>query len=201
MIYGYIRVSTDKQDCENQKLGIEAKAKTLGGGIDKYIEDAGVSGMVKARKRNLWKIIKQGKQGDWLITSELSRLGRSTVDVLETCGILAQKGINVWFVKQNIGLDKSPMGKMMLAIMSAFAEMERDLISMRTKEAMAIRKQKGLTLGRKFGSKNKSYKLDDKKMFIIEELKKGVSKRKLAKKLKVAVPTLNRFLERRRILL
>ena len=196
MIYGYIRVSTDKQDCENQKLGIELKAKSLGYCVNKYIEDAGVSGTVKAKKRNLWKIVQQGKQGDWLITSELSRLGRSTVDVLETCGILAQKGINVWFVKQNIGLDQSPMGKMMLAIMSAFAEMERDLISMRTKEALALRKQKGRKLGREFGSKNNKYKLDDKKTFILQELENGISKRKLAKKLNVTVATLNRFLER-----
>ena len=166
MIYGYIRVSTDKQDCENQKLGIEQKAKELDVKIDKYIEDAGVSGIVKAKDRNLWKIIKEGKPGDWLITSELSRIGRSTIDVLETLAILEKKEINVWFVKQNIGLDNSPMGKMILAIMSAFAEMERDLISQRTKEALARKKKCGIKLGRELGSKNCKYKLDGKQKYM-----------------------------------
>ena len=192
MNYAYIRVSTDKQDCENQKLGIEQKAQSLGLKIDKYIEDAGVSGTVKAKKRNLWKIVQQGKQGDWLITSELSRLGRSTVDVLETCGILAQKGINVWFVKQNIGLDQSPMGKMMLAIMSAFAEMERDLISMRTKEALARIRANGKTLGRKLGSKNKHHKLEGKEAVLENLLQQNLSKREICKRLKVSYPTLRK---------
>lgn len=192
MNYAYIRVSTDKQDCENQKLGIEQKAQSLGLRIDKYIEDAGVSGTVKAKNRNLWKIVKQGKQGDWLITSELSRLGRSTVDVLETCGILAQKGINVWFVKQNIGLDQSPMGKMMLAIMSAFAEMERDLISMRTKEALARIRANGKTLGRKLGSKNKHHKLEGKEAVLENLLQQNLSKREICKRLKVSYPTLRK---------
>lgn len=193
MNYAYIRVSTDKQDCENQKLGIEQKAQSLGLKIDKYIEDAGVSGTVKAKKRNLWKIVQQGKQGDWLITSELSRLGRSTVDVLETCGILAQKGINVWFVKQNIGLDQSPMGKMMLAIMSAFAEMERDLISMRTKEALARIRANGKTLGRKLGSKNKHHKLEGKEAVLENLLQQNLSKREICKRLKVSYPTLRKY--------
>ncbi len=193
MIYGYIRVSTDKQDCENQKLGIEQKAKSLKLKIDKYIEDAGVSGTVKAKNRNLWKIVQKGKHGDWLITSELSRLGRSTVDVLETCGILAQKGINVCFVKQNIGLDQSPMGKMMLAIMSAFAEMERDLISMRTKEALARIRANGKTLGRKLGSKNKHYKLEGKEHTLKKLLQNNISKREICRKLSISYPTLRKY--------
>ena len=194
MIYGYLRVSTDKQSLENQKLGIELKAKSLGYCVNKYVEDAGVSGTVKAKKRNLWKIVQQGKQGDCLITSELSRLGRSTVDVLETCGILAQKGINVWFVKQNIGLDQSPMGKMMLAIMSAFAEMERDLISMRTKEALAARRMAGVHLGRIHGSKNKRHKLDGCKDFVLRQLERGHPKYKIAKKLHVCPRTLRTYI-------
>lgn len=195
MIYGYIRVSTDKQDCDNQKLGIEAKAQALGIKIDRYIEDAGVSGTVKAKNRNLWKIVKYGKAGDWLITSELSRLGRSTIDVLKTCDILAQKGINVWFVKQNIGVDQSPMGKMMLAIMSAFTEMERDLISLRTKEALTKCKIDGKKLGRPKGSKNKKCKLMGKEIQIKKLLEQNIPQTVIAKKMKISCPTLRKYLK------
>lgn len=195
MIYGYIRVSTDKQDCDNQKLCIESKAQTLGVKIDKYIEDAGVSGTVKAKNRNLWKIVKCGKKGDWLITSELSRLGRSTIDVLKTCDILAQKGVNVWFVKQNIGLDQTPMGKMMLAIMSAFAEMERDLISLRTREALARIKAEGRTIGRKTGSKNKHNKLEGKEDILKKLLEQDIPQTVIAKKMKISCPTLRKYIK------
>ncbi len=195
MIFGYIRVSTDKQDCENQKIGIEQKAHQLGVKIDKYVEDAGVSGTVKARNRNLGKIIKIAKEGDLIITSELSRFGRSTVDVLDTCDILAQKRVNVWFVKQNLGLDQSPMGKMMLAILSAFAEMERDLISLRTKEALARRKQEGKSLGRPKGACNKKSKMEGKEKIIQKLLQQKAPKYKIAKKLNISKPTLNKYIK------
>lgn len=194
-VYGYIRVSTDKQDCDNQKLGIEQKAKSLGVKIDKYIEDAGISGTVRARKRNLWYIVQKGKKGDWLITSELSRLGRSTIDVLETCDILAKKGINVWLVKQGLGLDQSPMGKMILTIMSAFAEMERDLISLRTKEALAKLKQEGKLLGRPKGACNKKSKLFGQENLIRKLLDQKVPKCKIAKKMHISQPTLNKYIK------
>ena len=131
MIWAYYRVSTGKQDIDAQKLGVKDYADRQGWSIDREIIDDGVSGTVIAKKRNLWKIVKESTDGDWVIVSELSRLGRSTIDVLETCSILGEKGVNVWFVKQGIALDKSPMGKMILAILSAFSEMERDLISQR----------------------------------------------------------------------
>ena len=154
MIWAYYRVSTGKQDIDCQKLGVLEYAHRMGYKIDKEIIDDSVSGTVVAKKRNLWKIVKESKEGDWVIVPELSRLGRSTIDVLETCRIFGDKKVNVWFVKQGIGLDQSPMGKMILAILSAFSEMERDLISQRTVEGLARARQRGKVLGRPYGQKN-----------------------------------------------
>lgn len=99
-VWAYYRVSTDKQDYNSQKLGVLDYCDKNGLTIEKEVVDDGVSGCIKAKDRNLNKIIKNGNKGDWLIVSELSRLGRSTIDVLETCRIFGKKGINVYLVKQ-----------------------------------------------------------------------------------------------------
>lgn len=122
-VFAYYRVSTDKQDYESQKIGVVEYANRMGLTIDKEIVDDGVSGTVKACKRNLKKILVQMRHGDIVITSELSRLGRSTSDVLQTCEKFANRGVSCYLVKQGMALDRSPMGKMMTAIFSAFAEM------------------------------------------------------------------------------
>ncbi len=150
-VWAYYRVSTDKQDYNSQKLGVLDYCDKNGLTIEKEVVDDGVSGCIKAKDRNLNKIIKNGNKGDWLIVSELSRLGRSTIDVLETCRIFGKKGINVYLVKQSIKLDESPMGKMILAILSAFAEMERDLMIQRSKEGIERARIQGNHLGRPFG--------------------------------------------------
>lgn len=195
MIYGYIRVSTDKQDCANQKLGIERKAKELNLTIDKYIEDNGISGTKEPEKRALGGCLKKLESGDVLICSELSRLGRKmfmVMGILEHC---MKIGAMVYTVKDNYVLGDNIQSKVLAFAFGLSAEIERDLISQRTKEALAVRKSNGLKLGRKKGSKNRHYKLDDKGFYIKEELAKGVSKRKLAKKLKVAPSTLKKFIE------
>lgn len=183
-VYAYYRVSTDRQDYESQKVGVVDYCKRCGHTIDKEVIDDGVSGTVKAKDRKLWKIVKNARKGDWLITSELSRLGRSTSDVLNTCAILGKNGVNVWFVKQGMGLDQTPMGKMMLAILSAFAEMERDLISQRTTEALKRKKELGIPLGRPKGNKNSSYKLDEHKELIMQMLYNKASIGKISRTVK-----------------
>lgn len=161
MIYAYYRVSNSDQNYNSQKLGVEEYCKRCGYKIDKEVIDEGISGTVKAKDRHLWKIIKESQKGDWVITSELSRIGRSTTDVLQTLNTLSQKGVNVYFVKQAMQLDQSPMGKMMTAILSAFAEMERDLISQRTKEGLERAKREGKHVGRPFGSGNTHFKVEE----------------------------------------
>lgn len=200
MIYAYYRVSTYKQDYESQKIGVIDYCKRNNYEIDKEILDNGVSGRVKAKDRKLGKLLKQIKPGDMIITSELSRLGRSTADVINTCNIIADKGAYCYFVKQSMSIDNTPLGKMLIAIFSAFAEMERDLIIQRTKEAMARRRAMGKYVGRKPGAKNLHHKLDGKEKKLHTMLIKGMSRREIAKKLRVSPTTVNKFIKSKSLL-
>lgn len=194
MIYAYFRVSTDKQDYTSQKFGVMEFAKNKGWNIDKEIIDDGISGTILAKNRKLRQILKYSKKGDIVITSELSRFGRNTKDIINTCDLLTEKGVECWFVKQNMGLDNSPMGKMLIGIFACFSQLERDLIAQRTKEALAKRKTDGILLGRPVGSKNKHSKLDGKEREIQKLLTKKIPKSHIANKLKVSVNTLKKFI-------
>lgn len=194
MIYAYFRVSTDKQDYTCQKFGVMEFAKNKGWNIDKEIIDDGISGTILAKNRKLHQILKQSKKGDIVITSELSRFGRNTKDIINTCDLLTEKGVECWFVKQNMGLDNSPMGKMLIGIFACFSQLERDLIAQRTKEALAKKKTDGILLGRPVGSKNKHSKLDGKEREIQKLLTKKIPKSHIANKLKVSINTLKKFI-------
>lgn len=190
MIYGYIRVSTDKQDCENQKLGIENKAKSLNLRIDKYIEDTGVSGIKEPDKRALGGCLKKLKAGDVIICSELSRLGRKLFMIMHILEHCMSVGAKVYTVKDGYELGDNIQSKVMAFAFGLSAEIERELISQRTKEALALRKANGQKLGRKYGSKNKHYKLDGKLDLLELLLKNNIPKTQIAKKLGVSTPTL-----------
>lgn len=194
MIYGYIRVSTDQQDCENQKLGIERKAKSLGVSIEKYIEDSGVSGTIEPNNRALGGCLKHLKSGDIIICSELSRLGRKLFMIMRILEHCMNCGAKVYTVKDGYELGDNIQSKVMAFAFALSAEIERDLISQRTKEALARKKAEGVKLGRHYGSKNKKHKLDGKLDIIISELEAGMPKTKLAKQLNVSLSTLYDFL-------
>lgn len=194
MIYGYIRVSTDHQDCENQKLGIENKAAALGLKIDKYIEDAGISGTKEPEQRALGGCLKKLKAGDVLICSELSRLGRKLFMIMRILEHCMKCGAKVYTVKDGYELGDNIQSKVMAFAFGLSAEIERDLISQRTKEALLKLKKQGKKLGREVGSKNKKRKLDDKIEIINDLLIKKVPKIQIAKKLKVSIPTLYAFI-------
>ena len=194
MIYAYYRVSTELQNYESQKVGVIDFVNRMNWKIDKEYIDEGVSGTILAKERKLGTLLKILQKDDVLITSELSRLGRSTSDVINTCQLLVKKGVNCYLVKQGMSIDNTPMGKMMVAILSAFAEMERDLISQRTIEGLNRRLLQGSTIGRPKGSRNKKLKLDGKEDTIKEMLDKKIPKTKIAKKLKVSISTLKRFI-------
>ena len=194
MIYGYIRVSTDKQDCENQKLGIENKAKALGISIDKYIEDSGVSGIKEPEKRALGGCLKQLKAGDIIICSELSRLGRKLFMIMRILEYCMSTGAKVYTVKDGYELGDNIQSKVMAFAFGLSAEIERELISQRTKEALLRLKKEGRKLGREPGSRNKKRKLDDKIEIINDMLLKKIPKTRIAKRLKVSVPTIYKFL-------
>ena len=194
MIYGYIRVSTDHQDCENQKLGIETKARSLGLTIDKYIEDAGISGTKEPEKRALGGCLKKLKPGDVIICSELSRLGRKLFMVMRILEHCMRVGACVYTVKDGYVLGDNIQSKVLAFAFGLSAEIERDLISQRTKEALAVRRASGQKLGREKGSKNKKHKLDGQAELIKKMLNNNVPKTKIAKKLKVSVSTVYKHL-------
>ncbi|MDR2769839.1 MAG: recombinase family protein, partial [Rickettsiales bacterium] len=194
MIYGYIRVSTDRQDCDNQKIGIEAKATKMGISIEKYIEDSGVSGITEPGDRALGGCLKKLRAGDILFCSELSRLGRKLFMIMRILEHCMNCDAKVYTVKDNYELGDNIQSKVLAFAFGISAEIERELISMRTKEALAKMRAAGITLGRPAGSRNKRRKLDGKGETIGKMLKLGVSKTKIADKLNVSVPTLHEFM-------
>ncbi|MCQ2571892.1 MAG: master DNA invertase Mpi family serine-type recombinase [Alphaproteobacteria bacterium] len=196
MIYGYIRVSTDHQDCENQKLGIENKAAALGLKIDKYIEDAGISGTKEPEKRALGGCLKKLKPGDVIICSELSRLGRKLFMVMRILEHCMRIGACVYTVKDGYVLGDNIQSKVLAFAFGLSAEIERDLISQRTKEALARRRANGQRLGREKGSKNKNHKLDGQADMIRKMLDNKIPKTRIAKKLKVSVSTVYKHLSK-----
>lgn len=195
MIYAYYRVSTELQNYESQKVGVIDFANRMNWKIDKEYIDEGVSGTILAKERKLGALFNILNKDDVLITSELSRLGRSTSDVINTCQLLVKKGVNCYLVKQGMSIDNTPMGKMMIAILSAFAEMERDLISQRTIEGLKRRKADGVQLGRPVGSKNRKTKMSNQYDNVLKMLQSGMLRNQIAKELHVSFFTVNKYIK------
>ena len=194
--YAYIRVSTDKQDLENQKYAILQFANDKKLGNVEFIEEA-VSGRISWKNRKLKDLIDNLQSGDNLIVAELSRLGRSMLEIMELLSILLRKGVNIYVVKGNYELKDDIQSKVLTFAFSLASEIERELISQRTKEALAKRKSEGKNLGRPKGSY--SSKLDDKKEYIKELLDKGVSMASIAKILGVHYHTVRNYIKRRNL--
>ena len=195
-VYGYLRVSTDKQDCDNQKIGVEALAEKLGLPIESWIIDNGVSGIKEPEKRKLGKLLKRIKSGDVIICSELSRLGRRlfmVISILEHC---MKIGAKVLTVKDGYELGDNVQSKVLAFAFGLVAELEREMISKRTKEALQRRKMNGQAIGRMKGAKNKRHVLDGKEDKIIALLNAGVAKTKIAKDLKISNGTLYDFIKK-----
>ena len=150
MIIGYLRVSTEKQHPENQIDEIKRYADGNNLQIDKYIVEV-VSGKTKAKGRKLGRQIKRMKRSDTIIVTEISRISRSLTDIMEVMGYCVGKGINLYTTKENYRFDDSINSKVLCFAFGLVAEIERSLISMRTKEALALRKAEGKELGRKKG--------------------------------------------------
>lgn len=194
-VYAYLRVSTDSQDTENQRTGVDAKARALGLVIDKYIIDDGISGTKEPEKRALGGLLRKISRDDIIICSELSRLGRKLFMIMSILEHCMKVGAKVYTVKDNYELGDNIQSKVLAFAFALSAEIERDLISQRTKEAMARRRACGLYTGRKPGAKNLHHKLDGKEDMIRKMLLEGMSQRKVAKKLKVGATTINTFVK------
>lgn len=195
MVYAYIRVSTSKQDVENQRFEIDRFAKEKGLKVNTWVSEV-ISGTVSTKNRKLGSLLKKMKSGDILILTEVSRLGRSPLEVLTVLNQCVQKKYNLYTVKERYELDNSISSQMLAFAFGLMAEVERNLISMRTKEALARRKAAGQRLGRKKGGKNVRYKLDDKEKLIRSMLSQGCSKASICRKLKCNAKTLDNQLKR-----
>lgn len=194
MIYGYIRVSTDKQDCANQKLGIEAKAAKLGICIDKYIEDSGISGTKEPEERALGGMLRRLRPGDVIICSELSRLGRKMFMIMRILEHCMKIGARLYTVKDGYELGDNIQSKVLAFAFGLSAEIERNLIAQRTKEALSALQMRGVKLGRPCGQRNPTHILDGYENLVLDMYAAGVSKREIARKIRVSPPTITRFL-------
>ena len=194
MVYAYIRVSTDKQTVENQRFEIEKFARIRELSIDKWISET-VSGTQSAKKRKLGPLIKKLKKGDTLIASEISRLGRRLMEVMSILNTLMQKNITVLTVKEKYELGNNIQSQILAFAFGLSAQIERDLISQRTKEGLARRMAEGQKLGRHRGGHN-SRKLTGKESLIKTMLEYGYSKAAICRKLKCNPKTLDDHLVR-----
>ena len=195
MVYAYIRVSTDKQTVENQRFEVQKFATEKGLVIDKWVSEK-VSGTKIANDRKLGPLLKRMKKGDTLIITEISRLGRNLMGIMSMLHLCMIKETCVLTVKERYELGNNINSKVLAFAFGLSAEIERDLISQRTKEALAYRKAAGIRLGRKKGDKNTHYKLTGKEKLIQTMLEYGYSKAAICRKLKCNPKTLDDHLRR-----
>ena len=193
---GYLRVSTIDQDLEKNKAQMLHLANDKNLGKLEFVEEK-ASGRIHWRERKIGGIIKELAAGDSLVLSEFSRLGRSMLECMEIIAIATQKAIHIYTVKGNWQLDGTIQSKVMAMVFAMVAEIERDLISKRTKEALQSKKANGVKLGRPKGP-GKS-KLDQYKPEIEALIKNGTTKRFIAKRYKSSEANLLNWLNKNQI--
>ena len=181
-IIGYLRTSTDKQEINNQRLEILEYARKEDLKVSDFIE-AQVSSRKSLGDRKMDELFERLNAGDVLIVTELSRIGRSTIEVLGIVKELVQNGVDIVFITQNLKINATNnndmVSKAMITMFSLFTELERDLISHRTKEALRSKKASGVHLGKPKGTVQWSI-YDEHKEKLTELLSLGVSVRKIA---------------------
>lgn len=196
MNYGYIRVSTDKQTVENQRFTINRFCDEQNIHIDCWIEET-ISGTKTYDKRALGDLLKNIKKGDLVICAELSRLGRNLFMIMEILNICMRKECKVWTIKDNFRLGDDIQSKVLAFAFGLSAEIERNLISQRTKEALAKKRSEGIVLGRPKGSKSKCVKLSGHEEVIRALREKNVSKCEIARIFGVHRTTVDTFIKNR----
>ena len=195
-VIGYIRVSTLDQDLEKNKADILKLANDKKLSHVEFVEEK-VSGTKDWRKRKLGGALKELTAGDTIIVSELSRLGRSTLQILEIMKLCKERDIAVHAVKGHWSLNGSMESKIVLNVLAMVSEIERDLISERTKEGLRARVAAGVKLGRPKGP-GKS-KLDKHRAEIISLLNNGATKTFIAKRMKCSTPNLYNWLKKNKV--
>jgi DNA invertase Pin-like site-specific DNA recombinase len=195
----YIRASTNKQDVDNQKLEILEYARKHDLKVDEFIEIT-ISSKRTTKQRRIDEMMKKLEGSGILIATELSRLGRSTAEVITLVNQLLKQNVRVILTKQNLDITAHDMAsKIIVTLFSLFGELERDLISLRTKEALAAKKAKGIQLGKPKGTIQKS--MYDKDLETIKGwLALGLSGRKISENLGYgSYISLNTFLKKRKL--
>ncbi len=189
----YLQVSTTDQDVEKNKSDILHLANEKGLGKVEWIEEQ-ASGRISWRKREIAQVMEKLQPGESLVVSELSRLGRSMLECMEILSIASQKKINIYVVKGNWQLDQSIQSKILAMAFAMAAEIERDLISQRTKEALAAKKRAGMKLGRPKGSGTS--KLDKHRPEIEALLETGSTQRYIASRFHTTESNLSRWMKK-----
>ena len=197
-IFIYVRVSTNVQDTQNQLHGIRDYCQERGIVPDAVVEDT-ASGSIDWRSRKIGELLSGADKGDVLLVAEVSRLARSTLQVLEILKFSSERQVSVVIVKNGLTFDNSMQSRITATILGLAAEIERDFISMRTREALAKRKASGKQLGRPQGALAKHYKLDEKRSEIERYQKLGINQTAIAKLVGVSRPTLRTWLGRQQV--
>ena len=197
MTFAYIRVSTDRQTLDNQRYEINCFCEKNNLRIDCWIHES-VSGTKAASDRKLGKLLQTLHKDDLLICAELSRLGRNMFMVMTILHTCMEKGCRVWTIKEGYKLGDDLQSKVLAFAFGMAADIERDLISARTREALAARKAQGVRLGRPEGSRNHRYVLDTQAHAILRLLKEGKTQKEIAVKYGVSKNTVNRWLKRQK---
>jgi DNA invertase Pin-like site-specific DNA recombinase len=195
MVYGYIRVSTDRQTVENQRYEINRFCKSEKIKIAKWIEEK-ISGTKAPEKRQLGSLLKLVNEGDIIICSELSRLGRSFFMIMNILSRCMERGVKVWTIKDNYRLGDDIQSKVLAFAFGLSAEIERDLISQRTKEALARCKAEGKILGRRYG-RAVNVKLTGHEKEIRKMLREGKNKAEIGRRFGVHRQTVRIFIRER----
>lgn len=194
-VYGYLRVSTDDQDENSQKRGVDEFASKNGLKIDEYVIDHGLSGAKEFKDRVIGKLIKKLQKGDTVIASEISRIGRRLILVLDFIKICTEKGVNFFTVKDRYKIEDTLQSKVILTVMGLCAEIERDLIRQRTCEGLARVRATGKKLGRAYGVRCRvNPKCEAMFIEINAMIAGGVEKSVIAEKVGVSKATLYRYL-------
>jgi len=196
MVYGYVRVSTDKQTVENQRFEIERFCSRNKLKIGQWIEET-ISGTKLPEKRLLGSLLAEVKRDDLIICSELSRLGRNLFMIMSILNHLMLNGVRVWTIKDNYRLGDNIQSKVLAFAFGLSAEIERDLISQRIKEALARRKSEGAVLGRPLGKKSFHVKLSGHEKEIKKLVEKNASKSAIGRIFGVDRMTVAKFLKER----
>lgn len=194
MTYGYIRVSSDKQTVENQRFEISKFVESNGIQIDGWIEET-ISGTKNYDKRKLGSLLKRVKKDDLIICAELSRLGRNLFMIMEILNICMSKECRVWTIKDNYRLGEDIQSKVLAFAFGLSAEIERNLISQRTKEALARKRAEGVVLGRPLGRRSNHVKLSGKEETIKTLREQGLSQAKIAAIFRVDRMTVAKFIK------